>query len=155
MSSRGVNSDSILVIATPKLSPVEILKLGKFTDVTLVCGASKIRAHKCVLLASRYFAELFKRDKTCTEIALDIDFEDLKCIVVYMYQGRIVIPAERRASFIKIAGMFYVTIEDENILSVATRMEKVFGNGETFLFVSSRFIFHEFISIARLLYGYI
>lgn len=137
MSSRRANtrSDSILVIASPRLTPVEILKLGKFTDVSLVCGDSKIRAHKCVLASSRYFEEFFKRDKTCTEMVMHIDFEDLKCIVLFMYQGRIVIPMERRTSLIKCARMFGVPIEDENILILRNGFEKSFGDGEALLFV--------------------
>lgn len=137
MSSRIANtcSDSILVIASPKLTPVEISKMGKFTNVILVCGASKIRAHKCVLASSRYFEEFFRRDKTCTEMVMDIDFEDLKCIVLFMYQGRIVIPMERRASLIKCARMFGVDIEDKNIEIWRSGVEKAFRDGEALLFV--------------------
>lgn len=149
MSSHGDKDDSILVIASPKLTPLGILELDKFTDVTLVCGASKIRAHKCVLRVSGYFDEFFKRNKTCTEIVLDIDFEDLKCIIVYMYQGRIVIPVERRESFMKYARMFDVAIEANNIVSVDTRMEKVFGNGEAFTCVQCSSIDFNCSSFAR------
>lgn len=111
-------------VSTSSLRPVDILKSAKYTDITLVCGASKIRAHKIMLSAcSPYFDEFFMRDRKCTEIILDIDFEDLLCIVLYMYQGKIVIPAERKAALIKTARLFGVDIEDKNIHSISHRME--------------------------------
>lgn len=61
---------------------------------------------------------------------LDIDFEDLKCIILYMYQGVIVIPVERKASFLKVRQLFGVAMQGENIAAVSMGFEKSFGNGK-------------------------
>lgn len=129
MLSQANNTMLELAFAsTFPLRPVDILKSAKYTDITLICGASKIRAHKIMLSAcSPYFDEFFMRDRKCTEIVLDLHFEDLLCIVLYIYQGKIVIPVERKAALIRTARLFGVAIEEENIHSVSNRMEFLKG----------------------------
>lgn len=125
-----MSSKQTVTVADLNILPVEILKSAKYTDFTLICGDSKIRAHKIVLaVRSSYFQEYFKRNEKATEVVLDDDFEDLKCIILYMYQGVIVIPADRKASFLELGKKFSVHIDEKNIFDVRTRMEKFSGNG--------------------------
>lgn len=132
MSSKKVNnSKPSATVANPNILPVEMLKLAKYTDVTLICSASKIRAHRIVLaVRSAYFQEYFKRHGKATEIVLDVDFDDLKCIILYMYQGVIVIPSDRKTSFLEIAKEFKVSIDEKKMFAVKTRMENFGGNGK-------------------------
>lgn len=135
MSSKKVNnSKPPVTVANLNILPVEMLKLAKYADVTLICGTSKIRAHRIVLaVRSTYFQEYFKRHGKATEIVLDVDFDDLKCIILYMYQGVIVIPGDRKASFLKIAKQFNVSIDEKKMFDVKTRMENFGGNGKTLI----------------------
>lgn len=137
MSTKQINNASFSATLTNlHILPVEILKSAKFTDVTLICGESKLSAHRVVLAArSGYFQEHFKSNPKATEIALNIDFDDLKCIVLYLYQGVIVIRADRRASFLQLAKQLSITIDEKNMFAVRTRMENFAGNGKC-LFVS-------------------
>lgn len=132
MSIKQIDKASISATLTNlHILPVEILKSAKFTDVTLICGESKIGAHRIVLAArSGYFQEYFKRNPQATEITLDADFDDLKCILLYLYQGVIVIRADRRASFLQLAKQLSVTIDEKNMFEVRTRMENFAGNGK-------------------------
>lgn len=112
-------------------SPTEYLKQNKFTDVTLICGASKLRAHKVVLtVGSTFFHNYFQNHKNADEVVLDADFVDLKCLLLYMYQGVLAFPIERKTSFLQLAKQLMVHINQNKIFDVRTRMEIVNGNGE-------------------------
>lgn len=112
-------------------SHTEFLKLNKFTDVTLVCGASELRAHKAVLSAgSLYFDKYFRKYGNADEIVLDVDVVDMKCILLYIYQGVIVFPAKRKKSFLKLANRFQVNIKANQIFDVGSRLMQVNGNGK-------------------------
>lgn len=132
MSSKKMNKTNLsATVENLNVSPVEILQSAKFTDVTLRCCESRLKAHKVLLaVRSQYFEDYFKRNGMVTEIELKVNFEDLKCIILYMYQGVIVIPVDRKASFLELAEQFSVNIDEKNIFGVRTRMENFAGNGE-------------------------
>lgn len=134
MSSKKINNKNLSVTAgNVNNLPIDFLKLAKFTDFTLICGDATIRAHRILLaVRSNYFQEYFKRNQTAKEIVLDVDFDDLILIILYMYQGVIVIPVDRKASFLELAQQFNVNINVKNIFAVRTRMEKFAGNGNAF-----------------------
>lgn len=145
MSSKKMNKTSLsATVENLNISLVEILMSAKFTDVTLRCGESKLKAHKVLLaVRSQYFEDYFKRNGMVTEIELKVNFEDLKSIILYMYQGVIVIPVDRKASFLELAKLFSVNISEINIFGVRTRMENFAGNGKgCFVFEVGADLFH-------------
>lgn len=140
MSMKQIDNTSFsATLTSPHILPVEILKAAKFTDVTVICGESKLSAHRVVLAArSGYFQEYFKRNPQATEIKLDANFDDLKCIILYLYQGVIVICADRRASFLQLAKQLSITIDEKNMFAVRTRMEDFAGNGKCLIASETR-----------------
>lgn len=80
----------------------------RLVDVTLSCSNGQLQAHKLVLAAcSSYFSNLF--DKLSNPfhypviVIKDMQIEDLKLIVDFMYRGQITVSQEKLMSLVKSA----------------------------------------------------
>lgn len=85
-----------------------LLEEESLVDVTLSADGQFIRAHRVILSAcSPYFRQLFKssflNDKHPVIIMKDVDFDNLKCLVEYMYKGEANVPQQMLPSFIQTA----------------------------------------------------
>jgi len=85
-----------------------LLEEESLVDVTLSADGQFIRAHRVILSAcSPYFRQLFKssflNDKHPVIIMKDVDFDNLKCLVEYMYKGEANVPQHMLPSFIQTA----------------------------------------------------
>jgi len=85
-----------------------LLEEESLVDVTLSADGQFIRAHRVILSAcSPYFRQLFKssflNDKHPIIIMKDVDFENLKSLVEYMYKGEANVPQHMLPSFIQTA----------------------------------------------------
>jgi len=85
-----------------------LLEEESLVDVTLSADGQFIRAHRVILSAcSPYFRQLFKssflNDKHPVIIMKDVDFDNLKSLVEYMYKGEANVPQHMLPSFIQTA----------------------------------------------------
>jgi len=85
-----------------------LLEEESLVDVTLSTDGQFIRAHRVILSAcSPYFRTLFKstflNDKHPVIVLKDVDFDNLKCLVEYMYKGEANVPQHMLSSFIQTA----------------------------------------------------
>ncbi|XP_055639485.1 uncharacterized protein LOC129777295 [Toxorhynchites rutilus septentrionalis] len=86
----------------------QLLDRGCFCDVTLACEGQTIRAHRVVLCAcSTYFDQLLTNcsssEKDPIIIMRDARFEDIKCLIEFMYKGEINVEHGSLASLLKTA----------------------------------------------------
>lgn len=75
----------------------QLLDQGRFCDVTLACqGGETLRAHRVVLCAcSAYFDTVLLNstpEKETLAILRDCDFDDIRLIIEFMYNGEISLP---------------------------------------------------------------
>lgn len=85
-----------------------LLEEESLVDVTLSADGQFLRAHRVILSAcSPYFRQLFKssflNDKHPVIIMKDVDFDNLKSLVEYMYKGEANVPQHMLPSFIQTA----------------------------------------------------
>lgn len=82
-----------------------LLEDATFADVTLTAEGKSLKAHKAVLSAmSPYFKRVLQNNPSPHPIIimpLDMQFEDLKGIIDYIYMGEIVVPTENLSSLFK------------------------------------------------------
>uniref|UniRef100_A0A182QP53 BTB domain-containing protein n=1 Tax=Anopheles farauti TaxID=69004 RepID=A0A182QP53_9DIPT len=85
----------------------QLLEQNVFCDVTLACAGRTIRAHRVVLCAcSTYFATLLTEcsvQKDPIIIMRDARYEDVKCLVEFMYRGEINVDYRELGSLLKTA----------------------------------------------------
>uniref|UniRef100_A0A182N1L2 BTB domain-containing protein n=1 Tax=Anopheles dirus TaxID=7168 RepID=A0A182N1L2_9DIPT len=85
----------------------ELLERSVFCDVTLACEGRTIRAHRVVLCAcSTYFATLLtgcSAQKDPIIIMRDARYDDVRCLVEFMYRGEINVDYRRLGSLLKTA----------------------------------------------------
>ena len=90
----------------------DLLSSQEYTDVTLVCDDDDvIRAHKVILSAcSPFFNRILKKtDQTNPMVYLsDVNLNELKAIVNFMYLGQTNVEQENLQRFLKIAAKFQV-----------------------------------------------
>lgn len=71
----------------------QLLDRGCFTDVTLACEGQLIKAHRVVLCAcSTFFDSILTNrytDKDPIVIMKDCKFDDIRCLIEFMYKGEI------------------------------------------------------------------
>lgn len=71
----------------------QLLDRGCFCDVTLACEGQTIKAHRVVLCAcSTFFDSILTNrytDKDPIIIMKDCKFEDIRCLIEFMYRGEI------------------------------------------------------------------
>lgn len=71
----------------------QLLDRGCFCDVTLACEGRTLKAHRVVLCAcSTYFDSILTNgcsDKDPIVIMKDCKFDDIKCLIEFMYKGEI------------------------------------------------------------------
>lgn len=73
----------------------KLFNQGRFCDVTLACkGGHTIGAHKIIICAySNYLNDVLKVESTDTIIIMkDCEYEDIKEILYFMYQGELNVP---------------------------------------------------------------
>ena len=97
----------------------QLLQNEAFVDVTLTTDEGQsVKCHKVVLSAcSPYFQKLFM-DNPCQHpiiILRDMDFEDLKFVVDYMYKGEINVTQHQLTSILRAAEMLKVRGLDEMV----------------------------------------
>jgi len=85
-----------------------LLEEESLVDVTLSADGQFLRAHRVILSAcSPYFRTLFKssflNEKHPVIIMKDVDFDNLKALVEYMYKGEANVPQKMLPSFISTA----------------------------------------------------
>ncbi|XP_037790733.1 protein jim lovell-like isoform X2 [Penaeus monodon] len=84
-----------------------------FADVTLTAEGKSLKAHKAVLSAmSPYFKKVLQNNPSPHPIIimpLDMQFEDLKGIIDYIYMGEIVVPTENLSSLFKAGRVLQVS----------------------------------------------
>uniref|UniRef100_A0AAG5DX41 BTB domain-containing protein n=1 Tax=Anopheles atroparvus TaxID=41427 RepID=A0AAG5DX41_ANOAO len=86
----------------------QLLGRGCFCDVTLACEGQTIRAHRVVLCAcSTYFENLltncYSEEKDPIIIMHDVRYEDVKCLIEFMYKGEINVEHGALTSLLKTA----------------------------------------------------
>lgn len=100
----------------------------RLVDVTLSCNNGQLQAHKLVLAAcSPYFGGVF--DKLAQPyyypviVIKDMQIEDLRLMVDFMYKGQLTVSQDRLASLIKCAENLQITglsnLDKTNCLSLA------------------------------------
>jgi hypothetical protein len=108
-----------------------LLEEESLVDVTLSAEGQFLRAHRVILSAcSPYFRNMFKsqflNDKHPVVIMKDVEFENLKSLVEYMYKGEANVPQHMLSAFIKDAESLQIrglaecankTIETEQLMS--------------------------------------
>ena len=80
----------------------------EFLDTTLVCKDGSVRAHKIVVASQSKFFEEVLVSNPCKHpviVMLDMDFETLKCLVEYMYHGKVSFKAPILDNFVKAANI--------------------------------------------------
>ncbi|XP_063611760.1 zinc finger and BTB domain-containing protein 14-like isoform X3 [Penaeus indicus] len=84
-----------------------------FADVTLTAEGKSLKAHKAVLSAmSPYFKKVLQNNPSPHPIIimpLDMQFEDLKGIIDYIYMGEIVVSTENLSSLFKAGRVLQVS----------------------------------------------
>ena len=96
-----------------------------YTDVTLVSGDNQtFRVHKVVLSScSRTLRKILKTMTTDRDLVIsltEIQSEEVKSILQYMYTGETVIQPDRVASFLEVAKELDIGDVKKNILNIAT-----------------------------------
>ncbi|GAB6028196.1 hypothetical protein CHUAL_002398 [Chamberlinius hualienensis] len=83
-----------------------LLQSEAFVDVTLACEGSSLKAHKMVLSAcSPYFQNLFMENPCQHPIVIlkDIQYNDMKSIIDFMYKGEVNVSQEQLSALLKTA----------------------------------------------------
>ncbi|XP_026273347.1 protein tramtrack, alpha isoform isoform X3 [Frankliniella occidentalis] len=84
----------------------QLLHDESFVDVTLAVDGQVLRAHKMVLSAcSPLFQALFigHPDKHPIVILKDVPYNDMRCLLDFMYRGEVSVDQDRLTAFLKVA----------------------------------------------------
>lgn len=84
----------------------QLLHDESFVDVTLAVDGQLLRAHKMVLSAcSPLFQALFigHPDKHPIVILKDVPYNDMRCLLDFMYRGEVSVDQDRLTAFLKVA----------------------------------------------------
>lgn len=84
----------------------QLLHDESFVDVTLAVEGQLLRAHKMVLSAcSPYFQALFINhpDKHPIVILKDVPYNDMRCLLDFMYRGEVSVDQDRLTAFLRVA----------------------------------------------------
>ncbi|CAG9829923.1 unnamed protein product [Diabrotica balteata] len=84
----------------------QLLHDESFVDVTLAVEGQLLKAHKMVLSAcSPYFQALFMNhpDKHPIVILKDVPYNDMKCLLDFMYRGEVSVDQDRLTAFLRVA----------------------------------------------------
>lgn len=104
---RWHHHESTLLTGLPELLDADIL-----TDITLSAGCGHIKAHRLVLATcSTYFLELFQDMPPLQHpviVLKDIDYDDLYCLITFMYRGHCRVSAERLQNLLTTAKMLRI-----------------------------------------------
>ncbi|XP_054259943.1 zinc finger protein 239-like [Macrosteles quadrilineatus] len=92
----------------------QMLASEVFVDVTLCCQNKKLKAHRVLMSAcSPYLQELLTAhpvsDHT-TIILDDIDYDDMRALLDFVYTGGVTVPEERLPSFLEAARSLQITV---------------------------------------------
>ncbi|XP_056632562.1 zinc finger and BTB domain-containing protein 17-like isoform X1 [Diorhabda sublineata] len=84
----------------------QLLHDESFVDVTLAVEGQLLKAHKMVLSAcSPYFQALFINhpDKHPIVILKDVPYNDMRCLLDFMYRGEVSVDQDRLTAFLRVA----------------------------------------------------
>ncbi|XP_065585081.1 longitudinals lacking protein, isoforms H/M/V-like [Artemia franciscana] len=84
----------------------ELLNSEEFADVTISCQGRNIHCHKIVLsICSSYFRNLLREHSHPHPILImsEVKYEDLLCIVKFMYTGEVTVPQSQLGSLVGVA----------------------------------------------------
>ncbi|XP_059090073.1 longitudinals lacking protein, isoforms A/B/D/L-like isoform X2 [Tigriopus californicus] len=90
-----------------------LLEEESLVDVTLSADGQFLRAHRVILSAcSPYFRSLFRSsfllDKAPVIVLKDVDFDNLKSLVEFMYKGEVNVPQHMLPTFLRTAGSLQI-----------------------------------------------
>eukprot|EP01067_Filipodium_phascolosomae_P007078 Filipodium_phascolosomae@DN5587_c0_g1_i1.p2 len=80
-------------------------------DVTLQCGDTAAKAHRCILACqSKVFEEMLYENEDCNNgvISLDSDADTLDLFIAYLYGSGLTINNENFAELFKLASIYQV-----------------------------------------------
>lgn len=83
-----------------------LLQDEDLVDVTIAAGGKYLKAHKTVLsVCSPYFKELFRANPCKHPIVIlpDINYENMKNLLQFMYQGEVSVSQEQIPTFMRVA----------------------------------------------------
>lgn len=89
----------------------QLLQSESFVDVTLACDGHSLKAHKMVLSACSPFFQTLFFDNPCSHpivILKDINWDEMKAVVEFMYRGEINVSQEQLAPLLKVAEMLKI-----------------------------------------------
>lgn len=102
----------------------QLLQSEAFVDVTIACDGQSLKAHKMVLSAcSPYFQSLFI-DNPCQHpivILKDVRYEEIKCIIDFMYKGEVNVSQDQLSALLKTAE----TLKVKGLAEVTTSQSMV------------------------------
>lgn len=106
----------------------------RLVDVTLSCSDGQLQAHKLVLAAcSPYFSSLF--DKLANPfhypviVIKDMNIDDLRLVVDYMYKGQLTVSQEKLASLVKSAENLQINGLTNSCSTIVTDNKNGITNG--------------------------
>lgn len=105
----------------------------EFLDTTLVCKDGSVRAHKIVVASQSKFFEEVLVNNPCKHpviVMLDMDYETLKCLVEYMYHGKVSFKHPVLENFIKAANILGLNSIIEEVPK--TEAQEAVDNEESF-----------------------
>lgn len=85
------------------------------SDIKLCCDKEVFKVHRILLAAcSPYFRSLFRENVALDRINLDdIDSDDLRRVLLYMYEGSVMVKNEDLEGFGELLEMFWMQLPDE------------------------------------------
>lgn len=102
-----------------------LLQDEDLVDVTLAAEGKYLKAHKTVLsVCSSYFKELFRVNPCKHPIVIlqGVNYEALKNLLHFMYQGEVSVTQDEIPAFMKVAETLKVKGLTENVASVGIKL---------------------------------
>lgn len=113
-------SDNIFVKTKSTLSFKQMFNREDLSDITLQCGRNKFRVHRFLLAAcSPYLRSLFQTKKSSTITLDNVNVDDLRLVLHYMYHGSVKIKNDEIQGFCELLELFLMSIPDDIAVSVS------------------------------------
>ncbi|XP_055319721.1 uncharacterized protein LOC129577167 [Sitodiplosis mosellana] len=115
-------SDYINVKNKSNLSFKEMWNREDLSDIKLCCDQNVFRVHRFLLAAcSPYFRSLFEKrpDSNLNIILQDVNSDDLRRVLHYMYHGSVMIRNEDIQAFCELLEMFLMSVPEDVVVSAS------------------------------------